>query len=133
MNIQLCRQSVSHSHHAFDQGRANALDCSIQHSRREGFLAHVSMTSSEQGGRNSDTFLTGIHLVLIGSLSIFHSYCVECSRCMGKTIFSSSTEAYFNHAVITARRLVRVGLKTEPIHSGGTRVNGYSVRHSPPK
>ncbi len=28
-----------------------------------------------------------------------------------KLIFSSSTEAYFNHAVITARRLVRVGFK----------------------
>ncbi len=30
-------------------------------------------------------------------------------RCMGKTIFSSSTEAYFNHAVMTARWLVHLG------------------------
>ncbi len=30
--------------------------------------------------------------------------------CMGKTIFTPSTEAYFNHAVITARRLFCVGL-----------------------
>ncbi len=35
---------------------------------------------------------------------------------MGKTILSSSTEAYFNHVVITACRLVRVGLKNEPMH-----------------
>ncbi len=32
--------------------------------RRESFLAHISMTS-EQGGRNSDTFLTGMHLAVI--------------------------------------------------------------------
>ncbi|KAL0177028.1 hypothetical protein M9458_025922, partial [Cirrhinus mrigala] len=31
---------------------------------RQSFLAHISMTS-EQGGRNSDTFLTGMHLVVI--------------------------------------------------------------------
>ncbi len=31
---------------------------------RESFLAHVSMTS-EQGGRNSDAFLTGMHLAVI--------------------------------------------------------------------
>ncbi len=53
--------------------------------------------------------------------------------CMGKTIFSSSTEAYFNHAVITARRLVREGLKNEPMHGGGERANVYAARHSPPK
>ncbi|KAL0204033.1 hypothetical protein M9458_002051, partial [Cirrhinus mrigala] len=31
---------------------------------RQCFLAHVSMTS-EQGGLNSDTFLTAMHLVVI--------------------------------------------------------------------
>ncbi|KAI2664976.1 Glutathione S-transferase theta-1 [Labeo rohita] len=34
--------------------------------RRESFLAHVSMTS-EQGGRNSDTFITSMHLAVITS------------------------------------------------------------------
>ncbi len=67
------------------------------------------------------------------SLSIFHSYCIEFWRCMGKTLFSSSTAAYFNHAVITARQLVRVGLRNEPMHGGGVRANDYAVRHSPPK
>ncbi len=52
---------------------------------------------------------------------------------MGKTIFSSSIEAYFNHAVITARRLVHIGLKNEPMHGSGARANGYAGRHSPPK
>ncbi len=42
-----------------------------------------------------------------------------------KLFFSSSTEAYFNHAVITARRLVLVGLKNEPMHGSGERANGY--------
>ncbi len=55
---------------------------------------------------------------------------VEFRRCMGKTIFSSSTEAYFSHVVITARRLVRVGLKNEPVHGGGSRANGYAARHN---
>ncbi len=32
-------------------------------------------------------------------------------RCMGKALFSSSTEAYFNHPDITARWLVHLGLK----------------------
>ncbi len=48
--------------------------------------------------------------------------------CMGKTIFSSSTEAYFNK-VITARRLVRVGLKNELMHGGGARANSSAARH----
>ncbi len=36
------------------------------------------------------------------SLRYGKEYCVE-RRCMGKKLFSSFTEAYFNHAVITAR------------------------------
>ncbi len=49
-------------------------------------------------------------LHFISSLSIFHSYCVEFRCCMGKKlVFFFSTEAYFNHAIITACRLVRVG------------------------
>ncbi len=51
---------------------------------------------------------------------------------MGKTIFFS-TVAYFNHAVITALRFVRVGLKSEPMHCGGERANGYTAHHSPQK
>ncbi len=47
----------------------------------------------------------------LGSLRYGKEYCVEFRRGMGKTIISSSTEAYFNHAIITARRLVHVGLK----------------------
>ncbi len=39
----------------------------------------------------------------LGSLRYGNEYCVEFWRCMGKNIFSSSTEAYFNQAVITAR------------------------------
>ncbi len=35
------------------------------------------------------------------------------------TAFSSSTEEYFNHAVITARCLFHLVLKNEPIHDGG--------------
>ncbi len=55
-----------------------------------------------------------------------NEYCVEYRRYMGKNyFFSSSTEAYFNHAVITARRLVLVGLKNEPMHGSGERANGY--------
>ncbi len=46
--------------------------------------------------------------------------------CMGKN-------AYFNHAGITARRLVCVGLKNEPMHGGGERANGYAACHSPSK
>ncbi len=63
----------------------------------------------------------------------FTSTASSIDACMGKTIFSSSTKVYFNHAVITARRLVRVGLKNEPMHGGGVRANGYAARHSPPK
>ncbi len=40
---------------------------------------------------------------------------------------------YFNHTVITARRLVPVRLKNEPMHGSGERANGYAARHSPPK
>ncbi len=68
----------------------------------------------------------------LGSLRYGNEYCVE-RCCMGKTIFSSSIEAYFNHAVITARRLVHIGLKNEPMHGSGARANGYAGRHSPPK
>ncbi len=46
----------------------------------------------------------------LGSLRYGNKYWVE-RRCMGKTNSSSSTEAYFNHAVITARWLVHLGLK----------------------
>ncbi len=52
------------------------------------------------------------------SLLIFHSHCVEYRCLYGKNYFPPSTEAYFNHAVITARRLFCVGLKNEPMHSG---------------
>ncbi len=48
-------------------------------------------------------------------------------------MFSSSTEAYFNHTVINARRLVREGLKNELMYGGGEQANGYAARHSPPK
>ncbi len=72
MSIKLYRQSVI-SHHAFDQRsqwRATALDCSIRHSRRESFLAHLSMTS-EQGGRNSDTFFIFILKDVYGNYYLF--------------------------------------------------------------
>ncbi len=55
------------------------------------------------------------------------------SMLYGKKNNSSSTEAYFNHAVITARWLVCVVLKNEPMYGGGERANVYTARHSPPK
>ncbi len=42
----------------------------------------------------------------LGSLRYGNEYCVEFDAVWEKLSFSSSTEAYFNHAVITARRLV---------------------------
>ncbi len=72
-------------------------------------------------------FFSSENLCVSGSLSIFHSYLY------GKNPVSSSTEACFNHTVITAGRLVRVGLKNEPMHGGGERANGYAASHSPPK
>ncbi len=62
----------------------------------------------------------------LGSLRYGNEYCVEYRRLSEKNIF-------FNHAVITARRLVRVGLKNEPMHGGGARANGYATHHSPQK
>ncbi len=52
---------------------------------------------------------------------------------MGKSLFSSSTEAYFNHAVKTARDWFVEDKKNEPMHGSGERANGYAARHSPPK
>ncbi len=78
-------------------------------------------------------FFSSENLCVSGSLSIFQSYCVEYRRLYGKNPVSSSTEAYFNHTVITAGRLVREGLKNEPMHGGGERANGYAASHSPPK
>ncbi len=49
--------------------------------------------------------------------------------CMRKTIFSSSTEAYFNK-VITARRLVRVGLKNEPMDRGVVVHEPIAMQHA---
>ncbi len=70
----------------------------------------------------------------LGSLRYGNKYCVEYRSLYGKKLFFfSSTEAYFNHAVITACRLVRVGFKNEPMHGGGERDNGYAARHGPPK
>ncbi len=63
----------------------------------------------------------------LGSLRYGNEYCIEFRRCKWKTRFSSSTEAYLNHAVITARRLVHVGLKNEPMQGGGARANGYAA------
>ncbi len=42
----------------------------------------------------------------LGSLRYGNEYCVEFDAVWEKLFFSSSTEAYFNHALITARRLV---------------------------
>ncbi len=60
----------------------------------------------------------------LGSLRYGNKYCVEFDVVWEKLSFSSSTEAYLNHAVITARRLVHEILKNEPMH--GVWANGYT-------
>ncbi len=53
------------------------------------------------GSRNKLGNVQGYYSNL-GSLRYGNDYCIK-RRCMGKKLFSSSTEAYLNHAVITAR------------------------------
>ncbi len=51
----------------------------------------------------------------------------------GKINVFPFTEAFFNHAVITARDWFVQGERNEPIHGGDERAYGYAGHHSPSK
>ncbi len=74
--------------------------------------------------------ITGLRYISWVPFRYFTRTASSIDACKG-FFFFSSTEAYFNHAVITARWLVRVGLKNEPMHGSGKQANGYAACHSP--
>ncbi len=68
----------------------------------------------------------------LNSLRYGNEYCVEYWRLVWENPFFLFNWSLFQSRSYNCTWLVRVGLKTEPMHGGGEQANGYAACHSPP-